>query len=55
MDTSQKRRMKAGLSRKMLALAEARKCPDCGRKMALTIIRGTFPSIHICRFCRYGQ
>ena len=55
MNADRQRKLKAGLSRKMRRLAEARKCPECGRKYALQRDRSAWPTVVSCRYCDYER
>lgn len=51
----QQRQMKDGLSRKMKRLAEARRCPKCNRKSALSKRKdGEYVEVN-CRYCGFSR
>jgi len=53
-DQRQRRKMKDGLRARMARVAERRKCPECGRKQALTKVEKLCPEepqIYACRYC----
>lgn len=51
-DADKKRRHRAATSRAMKRVAEARKCPCCGKKSALSRHSQPFlPTVYVCRWC----
>lgn len=47
-----KRAQRHGLSLRMKAIAELRRCPKCNRRMAAKLVRlDAFTTVRICRWC----
>lgn len=55
MDADLKRRQKKGLSKRMKAEAESRRCPSCGRKAALSRHQDADFVVRVCRYCDYEK